>query len=356
MARARLVGLTKTFGRATALADFSLDLEEGELVVVVGPSGCGKSTLLRLIAGLDAPSAGEVYIGDRRVDGVAPQHRDVAMVFQSYALYPHMTVRRNIEFPLRMRGVKRNARRARAEELADLLEIAPLLDRKPNALSGGQRQRVALARALVRKPALFLLDEPLSNLDAQLRTSVRQHIRALQRRLGVTTIYVTHDQTEAMTLGHRVVVLDRGRTQMIAPPLAAYERPANTFVARFLGAPPMNLIDGVVEGDSLIVGPQRVALSAETVDAVGSGPVRVGVRAEAFAPASQSRLDAAHLVARPDYGSVELLGSDALVSADLGGTPVVLRVPSHVDPAVTAFVAPLAALHFFAADGRRIAP
>lgn len=356
MARARLVGLTKTYGSATALADFSLDLDDGELVVVVGPSGCGKSTLLRLIAGLDPLSAGEIHIGDRRVDDVAPQHRDVAMVFQSYALYPHMTVRRNVEFPLHMRGVAKSERRAKAEELADLLEITPLLDRKPAALSGGQRQRVALARALVREPALFLLDEPLSNLDARLRTSVRQHIRALQRRIGVTTIYVTHDQTEAMTLGHRVVVLDQGQTQMIAPPLVAYERPANTFVASFLGAPPMNLIDGRIDGATLLVGPQRVELTQAVVDAVGPGAVRVGIRAEAFVPASQVESETPHLVARPDPDSVEPLGSETLLSADVGGQAVALRLPAHVDPRLGTFAAPLAGLHFFAADGRRLAP
>lgn len=353
MASARMVGLTKRHGAAVALDGFSLDIDDGEFVVVVGPSGCGKSTLLRLIAGLDELSGGEIHVGDRRVDGLAPQHRDVAMVFQSYALYPHMSVRANVEFPLRMRGVAAAERRTRAESVAELLEIEALLDRRPVALSGGQRQRVALARALVREPALFLLDEPLSNLDARLRTTVRQHIRDVQRRLGVTTLYVTHDQTEAMTLGHRVVVLDRGRTQMIAPPLDAYARPANAFVASFLGAPAMNLLPASIEGGAVVVEEQRIELPASLCGRLVDGEVTLGVRAEAFALASDSK----GLVARPDPESIEPLGSETLLRAHVGRTEVTIRVPGTVVRADGAFVAPVSALHFFSVDGgRRLAP
>src|SRR5439155_1277840 len=232
--------VSKRFDDVVALGDFTLAVEDGELVTVLGPSGCGKSTLLRLTAGLETLSGGSIRIGGRPIECLAPHERDVAMVFQSYALYPHMTVRGNIEFPLRMHGVAREARRRRVEDVAALVEIGAILERRPAQLSGGQRQRVALARALVRHPALFLLDEPLSNVDAPLRAALRQHIRALQRRLGVTTLYVTHEQAEAMTLGDRMVVLARGRIQQVDAPGAVYERPANTFVAGFLGLPPMN--------------------------------------------------------------------------------------------------------------------
>src|SRR5207237_465639 len=225
------------------------------------PSGCGKSTLLRLTAGLEARSSGSIRVGGRPIERLAPHERDVAMVFQSYALYPHMTVRGNIEFPLRMHGVAREDRRRRVEDVAALVEIGEMLDRRPAQLSGGQRQRVALARALVRHPALFLLDEPLSNVDAPLRAALRQHVRELQRHLEVTTLYVTHEQAEAMTLGDRMVVLDGGRIQQVDPPGAVYERPANTFVAGFVGTPPMNLLG---------------AEGADGVMGVGDQPLDVG--------------------------------------------------------------------------------
>ena len=353
MAGARLVGVTRSYGGTPALDDFTLEIEDGELVVVVGPSGCGKSTLLRLVAGLEDLSSGEIFLGGRRIDVLPPQKRDVAMVFQSYALYPHMTVRRNVEFPLRMRGLGKTERRARAEEVAALLEIDELFDRKPAALSGGQRQRVALARALVREPALFLLDEPLSNLDARLRTSVRQHIRDLQRRLGVTTLYVTHDQTEAMTLGHRVVVLDAGRTQMVASPREAYARPANAFVAGFLGSPAMNLVPGRVEAGALRVGDQQLELPAEQAGSLPEGPVRVGVRPEAFVRDGR----AAGLAVRVDPDSAEVLGAETLFVAELAGVEVTVRLGGAVEAADDALHAPLSELHFFsAADGRRLAP
>jgi ABC-type sugar transport system ATPase subunit len=230
-----------------ALKDFHLAVSGGELLVLVGPSGSGKSTALRLLAGLEEPTHGEIYIGERRIDGVPPQQRNLAMVFQNYALYPHMSVAANLEFPLKMQRLPRSERRRRVVEVAELLGMGDLLQRKPAQLSGGQRQRVAMGRALVRKPQVFLMDEPLSNLDAKLRVAIRTEIADLQRRLGVTTIYVTHDQIEAMTLGQRVAVLDQGCLQQVDAPINLYRNPANTFVARFIGTPGMNILPVQVE-------------------------------------------------------------------------------------------------------------
>jgi len=347
MARADFTDVGKRFGDVRALADFTLAVADGELVTILGPSGCGKSTLLRLTAGLEPLSEGTIALDGRRIEALPPHARDVAMVFQSYALYPHMTVAQNIEFPLRMRGVGRRERRRQAEEVAAMLEIGDVLARRPAELSGGQRQRVALARALVRRPALFLLDEPLSNLDARLRASVRRHIRDVQRRLRVTTLYVTHDQTEAMTLGDRVVVLDRGRIQQVDTPLAVYERPANTFVAGFVGTPPMNLLDAEHVDGALRVGGQRVpAPHGLGVD----GRIVVGVRPEAFVPADGTAPGG--LVAEPIPETREVLGSETLVQARLGDSEVTVRLAGIRDiPHRVA--AGTGALHVFAGDGGR---
>lgn len=252
MADIRLAKVDKVYdGGVHAVRELDLTIEDGELVVLLGPSGCGKSTVLRLVAGLEPLSGGEIRLAGVRVDREPPDRRDVAMVFQSYALYGHMTVRENIEFPLRMRGVAAAERRARAEETATLLELTDLLDQRPGALSGGQQQRVAMGRALVREPAAFLLDEPLSNLDARLRVHVREEIRSIQRKLGVTTLHVTHDQVEALSLGDRVAVLRDGRLQQVGPGQELYDHPRNTFVAAFLGQPGMNLLEGrLVHGGS----------------------------------------------------------------------------------------------------------
>src|SRR5574340_1075994 len=242
MARVVFEHVTKTYDDGThAVTDCTLQIADGELMVFVGPSGCGKSTLGRRVAALEAATGGTLRIGDRVVNDLTPQQRNIAMVFQDYALYPFMSVRRNLEFPLKMRKLPRDEMRRRVESVASLLDITPLLDRLPKQLSGGQRQRVAMGRALVRNPAVFLLDEPLSNLDAKLRGQVRAEIGDLQHRTRTTMIYVTHDQVEAMTLGDRVAVLDRGRLQQVAPPRELYDRPANVFVAGFIGHPPMNL-------------------------------------------------------------------------------------------------------------------
>ncbi len=246
MADLELRSIAKTFGDVPALADVSLRVPDGGFTILLGPSGCGKSTLLRIIAGLERQSAGDIFIGGRAVGQLSPQERDIAMVFQSYALYPHLTVRENLAFGLRMRKEARSVIEARIAEAAELLGITELLGRKPKELSGGQRQRVAMGRAIVRKPKLFLFDEPLSNLDARLRTSTRVELKKLHQRLGATMVYVTHDQVEAMTLGDTIVVMDRGRVRQIGSPSEIYSKPADPFVAGFIGSPGMNLLEGHV--------------------------------------------------------------------------------------------------------------
>ena len=252
-----LDGVTKRYeeGDGAALRGVSLAVEKGELVVVVGPSGCGKSTTLRIVAGLEEADAGAVRIGGRSMAGVAPQDRDVAMVFQGYALYPTMTVRENMEFPLKMRKVDPAERKKRADEAAELLELGRLMDRLPSELSGGERQRVAMGRAIVRRPRVFLFDEPLSNLDAALRQELRVEIGVLVRELGVTAIYVTHDQVEAMTLADRICIMRKGEIQQVAAPRRIYEEPATSFVATFIGAPRMNLLEGRLDGGRITCGP-----------------------------------------------------------------------------------------------------
>ena len=259
-----------------ALTGVSLEVGEGELVVLVGPSGCGKSTTLRMVAGLDEPDSGDVFVGGRSMRGVAPQDRDVAMVFQGYALYPHMTVRENLEFPLKMRGIRKGERGAMAEDAARMLRIEGLLGRLPKELSGGERQRVAMGRALVRKPRVFLFDEPLSNLDAALRADLRLEIGSLVRRLGATALYVTHDHVEAMTLADRIAVMQAGKLLQFAPPREVYEHPATSFVATFLGSPRMNLLEARVEGDEVLAGPFRLPRPRFSVP----DRLQVGVRPE----------------------------------------------------------------------------
>ncbi|MGZ4677771.1 MAG: ABC transporter ATP-binding protein [Acidimicrobiia bacterium] len=265
MGRVSLQGVTKRFGDVTAVDDLDLEVADREFLVLLGPSGCGKSTVLRLIAGLEELTEGTITIGDRVVNDVEPKDRDLAMVFQSYALYPHLSVRKNIEFPLRTRGVPKDRRVSIVADAAESLGLTDLLDRKPGQLSGGQRQRVALARAIVRDPEAFLMDEPLSNLDAKLRVQTRAELVELQQRLEATVIYVTHDQVEAMTMGDRIAIMTDGVLQQVGPPQDVYEHPANVFVARFIGTPPMNTFPGPVvgESDAVIVGvrPEHLRLS-----------------------------------------------------------------------------------------------
>ena len=285
---------------APAVDKLNLVVNDGEFLVLVGPSGCGKSTSLRMLAGLEEIDAGRILIGDKDVTNVAPKDRDIAMVFQSYALYPHMTVAENMGFALKIAGVSKDERDKRVRDAAKLLDLEPYLDRKPKALSGGQRQRVAMGRAIVREPQVFLMDEPLSNLDAKLRVATRTQIAALQRRLGITTVYVTHDQVEAMTMGDRVAVLKDGLLQQVDTPRNLYDNPANAFVAGFIGSPAMNLLIAPVIGGKAKLGNLEI-----DVPASAGASVTVGIRPEGFAPAS-SGFDVLVEV-------VEELGSDAFV-------------------------------------------
>ena len=321
MARVDLEQVNKVYvGGVHALTDCTLRIDDGELLVCVGPSGCGKSTLLRLLAGLEPVTSGTIRIGDRVVNDLAPQERNVAMVFQDYALYPFMSVRRNLEFPLKMRKLPRDEMRRRVEWAAGLLDIAALLDRLPKQLSGGQRQRVAMGRALVREPTVFLLDEPLSNLDAKLRVQVRAEIGELQRRTGTTMIYVTHDPVEAMTLGDRVAVLNFGRLQQVAPPRELYDHPPNAFVAGFVGNPPMNLFPTRLSLDDrgrggITIGNQRIPVSPYggiTPDQQLTG----GIRPEAFRVATQTS-GGDVLTGRVEH--VEYLGHETLAHVTVDG-------------------------------------
>ena len=241
--RVRIENLTKNFGKVSALDNFSLEVDPGEFMVLLGPSGCGKTTAVRCIAGLSDPSSGTIHIGDQLVNGLPPRDRDIAMVFQNYALYPHMSVYDNIAFPLKMRKESKGNIREKVEKISKLLEISQLIDRKPKELSGGQMQRVALGRALVREPKVFLMDEPLSNLDAKMRAYMRTEIKKLQRKVGITTIYITHDQIEAMSMADRIAIMDHGLIQQVGTPQEVYSKPSNTFVAGFIGSPPMNFLE-----------------------------------------------------------------------------------------------------------------
>lgn len=267
MAAIRLIGVSKHFGDVKAVDNVSLDIADRDFMILLGPSGCGKSTLLRTIAGLEDVTAGQVWIGDSMVNDIEPKERDVAMVFQSYALYPHKTVRANIEFPLKVRGVSKAERATAATQAADILGLTPYLDRRPGALSGGQRQRVALARAIVRRPAVFCMDEPLSNLDAKLRSETRAELVALHNRLDATFVYVTHDQVEAMTMGNRIAVMRDGALEQVGTPSEVYARPASVFVAQFIGTPPMNIFPaGSLEPGTHLTGarPEHTSFSDAT--------------------------------------------------------------------------------------------
>jgi multiple sugar transport system ATP-binding protein len=333
MADITLDQLTKTYpGGITAVDDVSLRIEEGEFIVLVGPSGCGKSTLLRMIAGLEEVTCGAISIGGVDVTELAPRRRDIAMVFQSYALYPHMTVRKNIGYGLKVRRVPKDEARRRVEEVATMLGLETMLERKPAQLSGGQRQRVAMGRAIVREPKAFLMDEPLSNLDAKLRVEMRASLAQLHARLGVTTVYVTHDQTEAMTLGQRVAVLDGGRVLQVDTPQRLYEHPTNVFVAAFIGTPAMNLVEGTIDGDEVAFGGFRVPLDSARRPQGGSRPVVVGVRPEAFDAVAFAAPGATTFMIVPVV--VEELGSDAHVFFRLDAEAVATEVTGRDEAAL----------------------
>ncbi|MCZ8272142.1 MAG: ABC transporter ATP-binding protein [Microcystis sp. LE19-4.1E] len=347
MADIRLVNLSKRWGAVTGVRSFNLHIADGEFLVLLGPSGCGKTTTMRMIAGLEDVTEGEIRIGDRLVNHLDPKDRDIAMVFQSYGLYPTMTVYENIRFPLKVRKIPEADHHDRVMRAAKTVELTELLDRKPAALSGGQRQRVALARAIVRKPKVFLMDEPLSNLDAKLRVSTRAQIKNLHHELKTTTIYVTHDQIEAMTLADRVVVMNKGEVQQVGTPLEIYDRPANTFVASFIGNPAMNLIPGRIQGGTFtapgIAVPGLLALD---------GPVTLGFRAEDAQVAVSGEITA------PVY-SMELLGDSSMVTLQLGGAALAaIKTPKDFQARIGATLSarvPAGLCHLFdAASGQRL--
>ena len=359
MAQVHLRGVKKTYDNKVAVIHgIDMEIADGEFIVIVGPSGCGKSTLLRMVAGLERITGGEVAIGDRVVNQLEPKDRDIAMVFQNYALYPHMSVYNNMAYGLRNRGMAEPEIKTRVEEAARILELGAMLERKPRQLSGGQRQRVAMGRAIVRQPKVFLFDEPLSNLDAKLRIAMRVEIRKLQRRLSTTSIYVTHDQLEAMTLADILVVMNGGQVEQIGNPLDIYQKPATTFVASFIGAPPMNLmplrsdeIKSQLAGDIRIneagilgIRPEDFVITNETV----SGGVALGLTVEAI-----ERVGAETFI----YGArqQEVQGV-AATPGELPPGEIIVRIPGAVGPAIGERIRAVAAsdkLHLFTADGRK---
>ena len=313
MATVRFSGVNKAYGSISVVSDLNLELPDGSFTVLVGPSGCGKSTSLRMLAGLESVTSGTITIGDRDVTHRAPRDRDIAMVFQNYALYPHLTVRENIAFPLRASKTPRAEALRRADDVADSLGLGKLLARKPKDLSGGQQQRVAIGRAIIREPSVFLFDEPLSNLDAKLRVETRTELLQIQRRLGITSVYVTHDQEEAMTLSDRMIVMRDGRTAQEGTPLEVYATPTDTFVASFVGSPKMNLFDGEYRDGSFTL-PSGFALSVDPIPATGT--VTLGVRPDDLIPTPSDDEGAARV------RLIELLGPRAIVTIDARGTEI----------------------------------
>jgi len=358
MAGFALQHIAKSFGSTRVLNDISLEASDGEFVVLLGPSGCGKSTLLRIIAGLEAQTSGSVRIGEHIVDTSPPRDRDIAMVFQQYALYPHLTVRENLAFGLKMRKEPSSVIEERIGEAAALLEIHELLDRKPKELSGGQRQRVAMGRAIVRKPKLFLFDEPLSNLDARLRASMRVELKKLHQRLSVTMVYVTHDQVEAMTLGEKIVVMDLGTIQQNGTPDQIYHQPSNPFVAGFIGNPPMNLIEGTVQanhkhlefrsGDFTL----RFNAQVDTTPSPGSGSAILGIRPE---DVGLNPPGAIHIALSGTIDLIENLGGDHIVYLLAQGQRLVARTSPdsrrQAGDSITTYLS-LNKLHLFVNNNR----
>lgn len=318
MASISLKHVNKRWGDFVGVHDFDLEIADREFLVLLGPSGCGKTTTMRMIAGLEESTSGEIWIGDRKVNGLEPKDRDIAMVFQSYGLYPNMTVYENIRFPLKIRKVPKETHDERVMRAANMVELTDFLHRRPADLSGGQRQRVALARAIVREPTVFLMDEPLSNLDAKLRVSTRAQIKNLQHELAVTTIYVTHDQIEALTLADRVVVMNDGIVQQVGTPKEIYNNPANTFVAGFMGTPAMNLIDGQIENGVFTASDLRIEGITTALPSGHSGKVTLGCRAEDLGLGGTGNLNAA-------VYSMELLGDCGMVSVKVNDSLVSVK-------------------------------
>jgi sn-glycerol 3-phosphate transport system ATP-binding protein len=334
MADVRLDRIHKTYHEEEVIHGVDCHINDGEFLVIVGPSGCGKSTLLRMIAGLETVTEGEIHIGARMVNNLEPAQRDIAMVFQNYALYPHMTVFNNMAYGLKIRGLAKSEIQERVGKAADILELGEFLKRSPRQLSGGQRQRVAMGRAIVREPSVFLFDEPLSNLDAKLRVQMRLEIKKLQERLGITSIYVTHDQVEAMTLGHRLMVLNAGYVEQLGTPIELYERPASTFVAGFIGSPAMNLLEAHIGDDGGSVelpGGERLALASASTDIRAGRPVTLGLRPEHLEQSTDGN-GVTHL----QVDVVEQLGADTIVHGHFGtsSTDLTVRLPGvrHLQP------------------------
>ena len=341
MATVELRGVRKSYGSGKnaleVIHGIDCNVADGEFIVLVGPSGCGKSTLLRMVAGLEDITAGEISIGGRVVNQLEPKDRDIAMVFQNYALYPHMSVRQNMAYGLKIRGVAAAEIATRVDRAAAMLELAPYLDRKPRALSGGQRQRVAMGRAIVRNPQVFLFDEPLSNLDAKLRVQTRMELQKLHREFNTTSLYVTHDQVEAMTLGQRLIVMNAGVAEQIGAPMEVYTKPASTFVAGFIGSPAMNLIRGEIKGDArganFVSDTLTAGVPPFTLRLPGNAPragsLIIGIRPEHLRPADPSE---ARISYRVDM--VETLGADSYAYGVGGGTTLIARVGSVIAPAL----------------------
>lgn len=325
VATVTLSDLTKAYGKAEVLHGINLDVKDGEFVVLVGPSGCGKSTTLRMLAGLEEITSGEISIGDRVVNNLEPKERNIAMVFQNYAIYPHMSVRKNIGFGLHTSKMSKPEKEKRIDEVAAILGMTELLERKPSQLSGGQRQRVAIGRAMVRDPSVFLFDEPLSNLDAQLRTQMRLEIKKLHQRVGTTIIFVTHDQVEAMTLADRIVIMKDGYIQQVGTPSEVFLKPKNMFVAQFIGAPSMNMLKGTAEGDSvkLEAGPTiKMPHKADVKD------ITIGIRPSALTTAKEGQTP----LMEGTVSLVEPLGTETLLYLDVGGHEVIASAPGRVHP------------------------
>jgi len=346
MAKVSLQSVKKNYGATRVIHGVDMEIKDGEFIVIVGPSGCGKSTLLRMIAGLEAITEGTISIGGRVVNDVEPRDRDIAMVFQNYALYPHMSVFENISYGLRIRGMSKADIQKRVDRAAEILQLQPYLQRRPRELSGGQRQRVAMGRAIVREPSVFLFDEPLSNLDAKLRVQMRLEIKRLHQQLGVTSVYVTHDQVEAMTLADRLIVMNQGRAEQIGSPAEVYSKPATTYVGGFIGSPPMNFIPCKVEaGQALLQDSTSLALP-ERLRATPAGEYTLGIRPEHMQAAAAGQ--AAHLTLAVDVA--EELGADTLLHGKIAGSEVVVRLPStagYHDNSRPALVLDMAQAHLF---------
>ena len=353
MAKVAFRRLTKSYANLEVIHGVDMEVSDGEFIVIVGPSGCGKSTLLRMVAGLEAITGGEIVIGDRIVNRLEPKDRDIAMVFQNYALYPHMSVFDNMAYGLKIRGLAKDDIGRRVQRAAEILELAPLLERKPRQLSGGQRQRVAMGRAIVREPAVFLFDEPLSNLDAKLRVQMRFEIQKLHRRLSTTSLYVTHDQVEAMTLAHRMIVMNAGRAEQIGTPMDVYEDPQTMFVAGFIGSPAMNFMNGKATGDGAVTLDHGGTVRAANTRVEAGRTIVVGIRPEHLRPSETSNVHVSGTVEM-----IEQLGADTLIHIGHGSDVVIARLPHGVHPEIGATFSvtaePNRVFLFDAASGARV--